>query len=178
MADIVIIATVLGGLAAVVGLLDRFYDFIGRRPKAEMQHIGYDPPIFCLTVYNKSRSTPLHIHRVRVPFGDRSFCHALVLEPETTTSILPKGKHTFILPSNSNIVERLTTRRRLLRPDIPPSFDSPANLFMAIANGPKNASWIDIQYNDDKHALLLRGKVKNAFQIILDIDKENTARHL
>jgi hypothetical protein len=177
MAYILGIATVIGGLSGIVFFLDKFYDFRKTRPKIEMQFIGDNPPVFCVTVYNRSSITPLHIHHVRVPFGDRAFCYALVLVPETTTSIPPKGKYTFKLPSDSNIVDRVVTRRRHLRPDIPPSFDNPANLFMAIVNGPKNASWIDIQYNEDKHACVMRGKVKQAFRTILDIDNETSLRH-
>lgn len=169
---ILAIATLLGGIAAIGYFLDKIYGFRESRPRAEMQYRGDNPPVFCVTVYNPSPRTPMHIHRVRVYFGDRDYCHALVLDPETTTDVPPKGKFTFTLPYDKAIVERRVTQRRLHITDIPPSFDSPANLFLAITNGPKEASWLGIQYNEDRHADIMRGKVKQAFQTMLDIGRK------
>ena len=153
------VATVLGGLSAIGYFLDKIYDFRESRPKAELQYRGDNPPILCVTVYNPSQRILLHVHRVRVYFGDESYCYALVLDPEKT------------------IVERRVTQRKFHRTDIPPSFDSPANLFLAIANGPEKASWLEIQYNEDKYVNLLRGKVKKAFQTMLEIGRSAQIRH-
>ena len=171
------VATVLGGLSAIGYFLDKIYDFRESRPKAELQYRGDNPPILCVTVYNPSQRILLHVHRVRVYFGDESYCYALVLDPETTTAIPAKGKFTFILPYEKTIVERRVTQRKFHRTDIPPSFDSPANLFLAIANGPEKASWLEIQYNEDKYVNLLRGKVKKAFQTMLEIGRSAQIRH-
>jgi hypothetical protein len=79
----------------------------------------------------------------------------------------------FFIPFNTARVQRrITGDVRITSGDTFPSFDSPADLFRAIANGPRKHSWIEIDFNEFRQRRFRRGRMKRLFVEALKLGKE------
>ena len=128
-------------------------------------------PVFFISLVNQTKDTPLFVHSVRIHYGNKFYNYSFVLLPRKTVEIAPKAKFDFYL-SYAN-AETLIQRSELQKtpPEFIasdyPSFNSGADLFKAIANGEKQDSWIEIDFNEFKSRRFRRGRIKREFSAIM-----------
>lgn len=126
------------------------------------------PPLACVTVVNRSRTTPAIIHAVRIHHGSFDYTYSFQLPPFESITISPKDRKEFILPNNANAIKINHHLRTRTRPELDmssqPSFDHPRDLFRAIKNGGEKDSWVEIDFNEFERRIFCKGKVKELFQ--------------
>jgi len=135
-----------------------------------------DPATIFVDVTNRTKDTPLCIHQVRIHFGQPDYTYGFVLEPAAEQQIEP-GTHkefTISFALGSRISRRLIVDQSQMHPALEnmPSFQHPAQLFHAVANGPKKGSWIEIDFNEFKKRKFRRGEMKPLFERAIQKWKE------
>jgi hypothetical protein len=128
-----------------------------------------DPATIFVGVTNRTKDTPLLIRQVRIHFGHPHLTNAFILEPSETQQIAPSARMEFVIPFSGGcrFAKRVNVAKDKYHPslgDAMPSFDHPAKLFHAIANGTKRSSWIEVDFNEFQKRRFQRGKMKPEFQ--------------
>lgn len=88
------------------------------------------------------------------------------LVPHDTIHIAPRDRMVYHLPFVQTIIgRRYTTEQRpnLNSDDCDPPFESPADLFKAIARAPQRDVWLEIDFNEFTQRQFLRGELQPLF---------------
>jgi hypothetical protein len=167
----------MGITAIIIAVATRIKDLV--RPALDFMEVWIpfrleigvsgDPATVYVFVTNYTKDRPLFIRQVRIHFGQPHFTHSLILEPRDTQQIAPRASREFIVSCavGSRVGRRVIVHQSKYHPglgDAFPSFEHPVQLFHAIANGPKNSSWIEIDFNEFRKRRFRRGKMKPLFQ--------------
>lgn len=128
-------------------------------------------PSVVITLTNKTANLPIHVHEVRVHYGNKAFSRALRLFPFETVSLTPKTKCEWSIcyePEKTIIVERTTLKEppKASNPNKQPGIESPGQLFNAIGMGEEDHSWIEVDFNEYTNREFLRGEVKSVFDAV------------
>jgi hypothetical protein len=131
--------------------------------------IREEPPMPCVSITNRTRKSPLFIHAVRIHHGQADYSYSFSLEPFGKQQIEAKDTKDFYL---SPVIPIRIARHQIVKslpaPDTAaPPFDSPADLFRAIAHGNAKDSWIEIDFNEFKEKQFKRGEIKVLFAGVL-----------
>jgi uncharacterized protein with HEPN domain len=108
--------------------------------------------------------------RDRVSHGYDAIDYSFTLEPYGKHQIEPKDTKDFLLsPARPSHISHHQCVKKLPAPaDLAaPPFDSPADLFRAIANGNAKHSWVEVDFNEFKERKFKRGEVKGLFSGVL-----------
>ena len=133
-------------------------------------------PTFFVELVNQTKDMPLFVHHVRIHYGNRFYSHFFVLVPKQTVEIAPKSKQEFFLSySNETEIGRTTLHKKIpqFRENDCPTFENGAGLFLAIANGEKCDSWIEIDFNEFIGRQFRRGRLKREFNAIIARGRQN-----
>ena len=159
-----------------LGLFGLFERIVSERMpfRATMQVEGV-PHRIIVSLINHTKDTPLFVHAVRIHFGTRFYNHFFHLSPCETVEIVSRAKHTFTLDSNP-IVGRFSEQKT--QPDFTenaePSFDSPRDLFRAIAHGKPRDSWLEVDFNEFEKRVFLRHKLQPLLRSVYDMPRQQT----
>jgi hypothetical protein len=137
-----------------------------RTPLLAQVSIDRRPPTILVTVVNKTKNLPLHVHGVRVHLGLKRYSYFFDLVTDGTATIPPKDKRDFHLPFEDTIVGRHYESKELPNfnaEDSGPSFDGPADLFKAFARSSPEDSWVEIDFNEFTKRRFLQGKLQPLF---------------
>ncbi len=131
--------------------------------------VSGDPATIFVGVTNRTKDTPLVIREARIHFGHPHLTNAFVLKPYEAQQIKPGERREFVIPFSGGcrFIKNVNVALDKYHPslgDAPPSWENPAQLFHAIANGDKRASWIEIDFNEFQKRRFRRGKLKPEFQ--------------
>jgi hypothetical protein len=131
--------------------------------------VSGDPATIFVGATNRTKDTPLVIREVRIHFGHPDLTNAFILKPYEAQQIKPGERREFSIPFSDGcrLTKRVNVARDKYHPslgDAPPSWEHPAQLFHAITNGDKCASWIEIDFNEFQKRRFRRGKLKPEFQ--------------
>ncbi|WP_138085323.1 hypothetical protein [Phragmitibacter flavus] len=141
-----------------------------RTPFIIQAHVGQLPPTVILTLINKTKDVPLHIHEVRIHHGIPKYSYSFIMSPDSCPVVPPKSKQEFHLPFERTIVcKHYETKEppKLDKDRSGPGFDGPADLFKAIARNPPKSSWVEVDFNEFKRRRFLHGKVQSIFEAII-----------
>jgi hypothetical protein len=112
--------------------------------------MGNLPLTFTVRIGNRSKEA-VKVRSVRVHYGARNYNSFFQLVPYEETSIGPKDLEDFKLPYNDNLMGKRFQAKRppnwLNQQDSPAPWESPANLFLAIANGNPLRSWVEVDFD-------------------------------
>jgi hypothetical protein len=124
------------------------------------------PPHICISITNQTRESSLFVNAVRIHYGQADYTYSFPLEPYDKQKIQAKETKDFYLsPVKPSRVSLTQLVKKLPAPETAfPSFDSPADLFRAIANGNAKDSWIEIDFNEFRAKVFKRGDIKVLFQ--------------
>lgn len=158
-------------LASLFNPLKSCWDFLRQRTpfriKAQVSRL---PLTIVVSVINRTKDFPLHVHAVRIHFGMARYSSYFQLTPYESIQIQPRARAEFDLPFNDNIMgrryETQSIPKDLNNPDRPPPWESAAQLFLAIARGAPNASWIEVDFNEFTERRFLRGRIQRLFHLI------------
>lgn len=153
-------------------LFDLAKQFVeGRRPLYLKTIIyGDSPPVFVLRITNTTKDMPVYIHCVRIHYGHKDYNHSFLLSPNEKAEIIPKDTKEYQLGYGDCRIQRHSNS--INDDNIPLSFSNPGDLFRAIANGRKEDSWAEIDFNEYRYKKYLRGKIKSVFHSIMEIEKK------
>jgi hypothetical protein len=128
-----------------------------------------EPPSPCVSITNRTRKSALFIQAVRIHHGQKDYSYSFSLEPFEKQQIEAKDTKDFSLsPLIPICISHHQMVKKLPAPDsAAPSFDSPVDLFRAIANGNARDSWIEVDFNEFQGKIFKRGAVKVVFAEIL-----------
>ncbi len=134
---------------------------------------GIQSTVF-VTIINHTKNMPLHVHSVRIHHGLSTFNYSFVLAPTESVEISPRNRKEFSIPFVGTTVQRFRASKvPPTNKDPGPSFDSPADLFKAIAHGRARDSWIEIDFNEFHKRKFRRGKLKDLFLSIIKAGPPN-----
>jgi hypothetical protein len=158
-------------LSSLANALKSGLEFIQQRTPFRIKaHVGRAPLTIVVSIINRTKDFPLHVHAVRVHFGMARYSSYFQLAPYDSVQIPPRGRTEFFLPFNDNIMGRRyeteAIPRRVNDPDEPPPWDSPAQLFLAIARGAPNDSWLEMDFNEFEQRRFLRGRLQRLFHTV------------
>ena len=140
-----------------------------------------DPATIYVHVTNHTKDMPLFVRKVRIHFGQPDYTYGFILEPSSTQQIAPRDRKEFQISYGlgSRITRRLIVDESQLHPALEnfPSFQHPIQLFHAIANGPEQCSWIEIDFNEFRQRRYRRGKMKPLFQRAVEKWKYASAQY-
>jgi hypothetical protein len=124
------------------------------------------PPNICVSITNHTRQSTLYVNRVGIHYGRTDYNYSFTLEPFGQQTIQAKETKDFCLsPIKPVLVSFIQLVKKLPAPGVAfPSFDSPADLFRAIANGNADDSWMEIDFNEFKAKPFKKGLIKRLFQ--------------
>ena len=132
-----------------------------------------DPPTIYVSVTGHTKDMPLFVQAVRIHFGRPDYTYSFLLAPLGEQKIEPRATKDFFIPFTATTIQH---RQYVKKPprdfDAYPSFDSPADLFRAIANGDPKSSWIEIDFNEFKERRFRRGKIAPLFAQCIKTGKE------
>ena len=140
-----------------------------RTPLTAYVHVGRRPPTILVTIINKTQDVPLHVHEVRIHLGLKRYSYFFQLTTDGTATIPSKDKREFHLPYERTIVGQHYESNELPNlhaEDSGPGFDSPADLFKAIARSKPEDSWLEIDFNEYRKRRFLQGRVQSFFHDI------------
>jgi hypothetical protein len=146
-----------------------------RTPFGVHAHIDRLPPTIAITLVNKTKDLPLRVKAVRIHHGLKDYSYSFTLvtgDGDRANDIAPKDSAEFCLPFDRTIVSKHYLSKEPPKSDkgtAGPGFDSPADLFKAIARSPEKSSWVEIDFNEFRRRRVLRGKMKSLFQAIIDM---------
>lgn len=137
-----------------------------RKTSADRSHV------FHVEIINHTKDRPVYVHAVRVHYGDWFYKHGFILLPKNTVEIKPAAKSNFFISYNNaetEIQKVILTKDPKIANAVTkrPTFESGASLFLAIANGNKKDSWIEIDFNEFKGRKFCRGQIKRMFMSII-----------
>jgi hypothetical protein len=132
-----------------------------------------DPPTIYVSITNRTKDTPLIVKAVRTHFGRHDYTYSFLLAPVGTHKVEPGDTKDFFIPFTATTVQH---RQYVKKPpadfDAYPSFDGPADLFRAIANGRPKSSWIEIDFNEFEERRFRRGRIASLFAQCIKTGKE------
>lgn len=99
------------------------------------------------------------------------------LAPYETITISPRAKQEYLLPFEHTIVGRRYESKQ--RPNLneegaSPTFDSPADLFKAIARSKPKDTWLEIDFNEFTRRVFLKGDIQPMFDDITKMAPPNS----
>lgn len=130
---------------------------------------GVDLPIFTASIVNQTPTLAVHIHAVRVHYGNKWFNRALTLFPAEKVTLNPKEKAEWLLRYDTTILSECRRQKGPIKasdPNKQPGIDSPSQLFNAIGMGDKRDSWIEVDFNEYSQRKFLKSKVKSIFDAV------------
>ncbi len=127
-------------------------------------------PFLRISVHNKSETAPLHVHQVRICYGNKNYNHAFVCHPFVEMVAPPKAHVVYRFPHAGpfKVAKRLITETPQ-NVDLHLNLEHPRDFFRAIAQNDAQDSWIEIDFNDVRNHELHRGQVKCLFETMRDI---------
>lgn len=164
----------------ILGLLLSFFNTIKNalRPSRKKQikiflsiEDSKPNPVFVVEIRNPSPTIPIVINKISVGFGCVEYNHFFLLQPYDVININPKRSAKFKLLYSDTRIGQTTIQKELTFTKRPPNFDSPADLFKAIAYGKAKDSWLEIDYNEIRRAMYYKGKIKNYFKEMIQMRK-------
>src|ERR1035441_1224560 len=165
-----VIAIMSAGISWIKDFISLGLDVVGARFPFRLETgVNGDPATIYVFVTNHTKDMPLFIRQIRIHFGHPDFTHSFILSPSDTQEIALRASREFIVSyaAGNRIGRRVIVEQSKYHPglgDAFPSFEHPVQLFHAIANGPKNSSWIEIDFNEFRKREFRRGKMKPLFQ--------------
>ncbi len=144
----------IAGLAWIKDFIRLGLDLVEARIPFRLETgVNGDPATVYVAVTNHTKDMPLFIRQVRIHFGHPDVTYSFILAPSETQQIKPRDRAEFVISyaAGNRISRRLIVDQSKYHPGLGdgfPSFDHPAQLFHAIANGPKRGSWIEIDFNE------------------------------
>ncbi len=166
------------GVATSLGILDRIFMFWRSRHPFSMS-LGYEatsPPILKVTLTSLLPVGAVHVDHVRIHYGCTEYNHYFVLDPHATQELPPKRSMIWTLPYENTLIGRRTIQKEVTLGSDRPSFDSPADLFRAIAKGGECDSWVEVDFDNRQQRLFKRGRVQSIFSSMLKTAKELARR--
>ena len=132
-----------------------------------------DPPTIYVSVTGQTKDMPLFVHAVRIHFGRPDYTYSFLLAPIGKQKIEPRDTKDFFIPfGNTTVQHRQYVKKPPADFDAYPSFDSPADLFRAIANGHRKSSWIEIDFNEFKERKFRRRQIAPLFAQAIRMGQE------
>lgn len=152
----------------LIGLLELFFPI-----KIKISVSGR-PPTIVVTVTNKSKEIPVHIHAVRLHVGVKNFTYYLTLEPTSSVTIPPKGRTVFHLPHNDNVAGHrfLSKAIPIDDPTQPPPFEGVQGLLKMFVKASPKDSWIELDFNEFEERRFLVGRIRFIVNALIESIKK------
>jgi hypothetical protein len=148
-----------------------------RSPLSIVTSIREEIPTIYVSITNRTKDNQIFVRAVRIHFGIPDYTYSFLLVPTGSHKIEPHGTKDFFIPFGATTIQH---RQYVKKPPADfnayPSFDSPADLFRAIANGNQRNSWIEIDFNEFEERRFKRGCIAPLFAQAIRMGKERFSK--